>query len=319
MEDPIHHHFLPVFYLSRWADETDGRVTRLQRMPTGIVKAKRIVPKGTGFEPGLYEMSGRPPGEAQAMETQFMSPLDAGAADALALLETGLPDAQWTRGPRSAWSRFVLTQMLRAPEDIAQLKSSVKEDWSKVLPEIAEIYAARRAPGMPATVGEYLAGQDQGETDAWALKIARTLMNHPRVGQLLNNMHWRVLDVPAAAPLLVTSDRPVWTTITWTEPEAFISMPISPRKLFLAAPDPRTLTRLIANATPDRLAERNLLTIRLAVKNAYGADDSLLTVAQDHLATRRHSSLLEVLAAARGHRVVDPASPSAIFNQRSLR
>jgi len=92
-------------------------------------------------------------------------------------------------------------------------------------------------------------------------------------------------------------------------------MPIGPRKLFLAAPDPRTLARLVANATPERIAARNLLTIQLAVKNVYGADDSLLGVAQEHLATKRHSSLLEVLAAARGHRVVDPASPNAIFNK----
>jgi hypothetical protein len=311
MEDPIDHHYLPVFYVSRWADEVDGCVTRLQRMPTGVVKAKRIVPKGTGYEPRLYEMSGRPPGEAQAMESQFMARLDAGAADALALLEAGLPDQEWTSRPRSAWSRFILAQMLRAPEDIAQLKSSVKEDWSQVLPEIAEIYAARRTPEMPATIAEYLSGQDRGETDEWALKIARILMNHPKIGQMLNNMHWRVLEIPASGPTLVTGDRPVWTTITLTEPDAFISMPIGPRKLFLAAPDPQTLSRLVTNATPDRIAARNLLTIQLAVKNAYGVDDAQLGMAQKHLATRRHSSLLELLAVARGHRVVDAASPSA--------
>ena len=315
MEEPIDHHYLPVFYLSRWMDEADGCVTRLQRMPTGIVKAKRIVPKGTGFEPRLYEMSGRPPGQAQAMESQFMSRLDAGAAEALALLETGLPEQDWTSGPRSAWSRFMLAQMLRSPEDIVQLKSSVKEDWSQVLPEIAEIYEARRTPDMPATIAEYLRGQSQAETDEWALKIARVLMNHPRIGQMLNDMHWRVLDIPESAPLLLTSDRPVWTTITLTEPDAFISMPIGPRKLFLAAPDPRTLARLVANATPERIAARNLLSIQLAVKNAYGFDDSLLDVAQEHLATKRHSSLLELLAAARGHRVVDPASPSMVLNR----
>ena len=317
MNDPINHHYLPVFYLSRWAGENDGRVTRLQRLPTGVVKAKRIVPKGTGFEPRLYEMSGRPPGKAQAMETDFMSRLDAGAAEALALLEAGLPEQKWERGPRSAWSRFILAQMLRSPEDIAQLKSSVKEDWSLAIPEIGEIYAARRAADMPATIGDYLRDQAQGETDEWALKIARVLMNHPRIGQMLNNMHWRVLATQESVTALVTSDRPVWTTITLTEPDAFISLPIGPRKLFLAAPDPSTLARLEANATPSGVAARNLLSIQLAAKNAYAVNDSLLSIAQEHLATRRHSSLLELLAVARGHRVVDSASPSASLGKEN--
>lgn len=237
-----------------------------------------------------------------------------GAAEALALLQAGLPEQEWTSGRRSAWSRFLLTQMLRAPEDIAQLKSSVKEDWSKVVPEIAEIYAARRTADMAPTIADYLRGQSQAETDEWALEIARVLMNHPRIGQMLNDMHWRVFDIPDSAPLLVTSDRPVWTTITLTESGAFLSMPIGPRKLFFATPDPRTLVRLVASQTDERIAARNLLSIQLAVKNAYGVDDSLLAVAQEHLATKRHSSLLELMAAVRGHRVADPASPSAKFN-----
>lgn len=310
MNEPIDHHYLPVFYLSRWAGD-DGCVCRFQRIHAGVVKAKRIVPKGTAFEPRLYEMSGLPPERAQAMETYFMAKLDTLAAEALALLEAGLPEQEWTSGPRSAWSRFVLTQMLRTPEDIAQLKSSVREDWSKAVPRLEAAYAAGRTAGMPETVGEYLRQLDEGDTDHFALKIARTLMNHPKVGQLINNMHWHVITVPEDVAPLVTSDRPVWTTITLTAPDAFISMPIGPRRLFLAAKQPSTLQHLKNQPVEPQVEARNLLAIQLAVKAAYGVDDRLLALAQEHLATRRHSSLLELLAAARGHEVVDKDSPVA--------
>lgn len=310
MDEPIDHHYLPVFYLSRWAG-ADGKVCRFLKVHGDVVKAKRVVPKGTAFEPGLYELSGLPPDRAQAMEREFMAKLDNEAAEALTLLEAMLPDQEWTSKPRSAWSRFVLTQMLRAPEDIAQLKSSVREDWSKAIPQLENIYAARRSPDMPATVGEYLDQLDGGDTDHFALKIARTLMNHPAVGQLINNMHWRVLTVPADATPLVTSDRPVWTTITLTEPDAFISMPIGPGRLFIAAPAPATLQRLERQPIEAIVENRNLLAIQHAVKFAYAIDNRALPIVEAHFATKRHSSLVEVMAAARGHKVIAANSPVA--------
>jgi hypothetical protein len=310
MSEPIDHHYLPVFYLSRWAGE-DGRVCRFQRLHGGLVKAKRILPKGTAYEPGLYAVRGLPLYQAQAMEKDFMAKLDSGAAEALLLLESGLPDQEWTRGPRSAWSRFVLTQMLRTPEDIAQLKSSVQEEWSKAVPRLQEVYAERRSDDMPATVDEYLRQQGDGEIDAFALQIARTLMDHPKVGQMINNMHWHVIEVPEPVEPLLTSDRPVWTTITLTEPEAFISIPIGPRRLFLAAPDVSTLRRLRAAPIEPMVSARNRFAIQHAVKYAYGVDDRALPIAQEHLGTKRHPSLLEHMAAKRGHKVVAADSPLA--------
>lgn len=314
MNEPIDHHYLPVFYLSRWAGD-DGAICRLKREYGGVVKAKRLVPDGTAFEPRLYELRGLPPERAQAMERDFMARLDSQAAEALVLLEAGFPDPEWQPGPRSAWSRFLLTQLLRAPEDIAQLKSSVHEEWSKAIPRLEAAYNAQRTADMPATVDEYLAQLDDGDTDHFALKIARTLMNHPKINQLVMDMHWQVLLVPPDGPALVTSDRPVWMTLTLTEPDAFISVPIGPRRLFHAATATATLAALKGKAIGDLVAARNLLTIQHAVKFVFGVDDTELLVAKEHLATRRHSSLLEILAASRGHEVVLPDSPAHNANK----
>ena len=91
MNEPMDHHYLPIFYLSRWVGQ-DGRVCRFNRPYRSEVKAKRVAPKGTGFEPSLYEARGLPPERAQAMEKQFMAKLDNSAAEALHLLETEVPD-----------------------------------------------------------------------------------------------------------------------------------------------------------------------------------------------------------------------------------
>jgi hypothetical protein len=230
----------------------------------------------------LYSVEGLPPEKAHAMEKQFMAKLDDSAANALLLLETGLPEEKWEAGPRSAWSRFVLAQMLRAPEDIAQLKSSVAE-----------------ALGQEGHAGD----------DEFALKVAMGLMAHPEACRLINNMHWRVMDVPESVAPLVTSDRPVWTTITLTQPDAFISMPIGPRRLFFAAKEPLTLQRL--RPVDVLVSGRNTLTIQHAVKYVYGIDEQALPIAQAHLGRVRHSSLVELMAAARGYEVVAADSPLA--------
>ncbi len=308
MNEPIDHHYIPVFYLSRWAGD-DQRVCRFSRPHGKEVKAKRVVPKGTGFEPKLYETRGLPSERAQTMEKDFMAKLDTMAAEALELLECGLPEKKWTSRPRSSWSRFLLTQMLRTPEDIAQLKSSVGQDWGKVIPELEEVYAARRSETDPPTIREYLERQNPGQTDEFAFSVARKLMNHSKLCQLFNNMHWLVLDVPKDEIPLLTSDRPIWMTATLVEDDAFIIMPITPRKLFTAVVKPATQQRLKARRRRDLVKAVNKLVVQHSVKYVYGLTDSMLPFIQKHMATKRHSTLLERLAASHGHEIVATDSP----------
>lgn len=131
MNEPIDHHYVPVFYLSRW-EGSDGCICRFSRPYRDEVKAKHVVPKGTAFEPRLYETRGLPPEHAQTMESNFMAKLDSDAAETLASLEAGLVEEEWTSAARNSWSRFLVAQMLRAPRDIAQLKSSVEQEWNKL-------------------------------------------------------------------------------------------------------------------------------------------------------------------------------------------
>jgi Protein of unknown function (DUF4238) len=303
MSEPLDHHYLPIFFLSRWAGH-DGRVCRFSKPAGNEVKAKRVSLRGTAFERGLYEIRGLPPELAQTMEKDFMARLDASAAQALELLESGLPEKDWKSGPRSSWSRFMLTQMLRTPEDVAQLKSSVKQDWAKAVPELEEIYTARRSVTDPLTVGEYLKAQNPAEEDEFALSIARTLMDHPNIGQSLNNMHWQVLDVSNDDFSLLTSDRPIWMTLSITEEDAFISMPIGPRKLFTAAVNSSTQMRLRERSREQLVKEVNKLTTQHAVRFVYGLDDKALPFVQKHMASKRHSTLLERVAAKHGHEIV---------------
>ena len=314
MSDPINHHYVPVFYLSRWA--TDGRVCCFSRPFGSAVKPKRVVPKGTGYKARLYEVSVGSPAKDQSMETGFLSPLDSQAAEALVLLESRLPEAKWTSGPRSAWSRFILAQMLRSPEDIAQLKSSARQSWAEVVPELDQIYSRSRRPEWPSTLDEYLQLQSPSHADELALGIARRLIDHSGLGGSINNMYWHVIEFPEDCFPLLTSDRPVWMTPSFSEADAFIAIPIGPRRLFTATVHQSTTLRLRHRNRKELAKQWNRITANHAVDYVYGVDDKMLNFVQKHMAARRHSSLVERLAVGYGHDIVSPTSPAALLEKR---
>ena len=240
-----------------------------------------------------------------------MAKLDSDAAKALTLLEAGLPEKNWTNAARNNWSRFVVSQMLRAPRDIAQLKSSVGQEWNKDTQRLREIYAASRSANDPATFDEYVVQQNPAHADEFAFDIARTLMAHTKICDLLNAMHWCVLDVPQECYPLLTSDHPVWMTATLNEDDDFLTMPIGPRRLFSATMKPETQRRLQARRRDKLVMGVNKITVQHAEKFVYGQTDAMLPFVQKHMSTKRHATWLERLAARRGHEIIAPDNPFA--------
>ncbi|WOF74566.1 DUF4238 domain-containing protein [Parvibaculaceae bacterium PLY_AMNH_Bact1] len=310
MSNPHKHHYLPVFYLSRWAGE-DGMVCRFSRPQGPAVKTKRIVPKGTAYEPGLYSINGLPKDQAPVMERDFMVPLDSRAAAALKLLDNELPDSQWPANRRSDWTRFVWSLPLRNPREIQQLKTNVKEAWAETTPGLQEHYDALRTPTDPLTVDEYLAQLDPQHEDRFALQIARRLMDHSGIGGLINNMHWSVLRFDGCGIRLLTSDHPVRMPAAFDQAASFLTMPISPTQLFVAAREYPVLEELKGRKRRQHAKDVNKLTVMHATDFVYGVDDHMLTFVQKHMATRRHSTAFERLAVLRNHTILDKSSPAA--------
>lgn len=308
MSEPIDHHYLPVFYLKSWRGD-DGKICRFNCPRGEAVFTKRVFPKATAYEEHLYSMRS-PDGTRNAdMEKGFMSRLDTDASRSLALLEKGLRDNEWQPKQRSAWSRFVLSQMLRTPSDIEQFKSCVKEEWSAAISNLQKAYEAERPDGAPESVDDYLASLDAYTEDRFALSIARQSMDHSGVGQLINNMHWRVLNFEGCGIPLLTSDRPVRMSLPLTASDSYILMPIGPTRLFAATRTVETMQRLKSQRRRQQAKNVNKITVQHAVRYVFGVDDKMKPFVQKHFAQRRHPSLMERLANMRGHSLVAQDAP----------
>ena len=118
------HHFVPVFYLKRWAG-SDGRLVEFQR-PYREVKAKRTYPDATGYEMDLYTMPGLPVGSEDYLESAFMSRVDQLASDAIKLLLEGRDN--FTATIKSGLSRFIMSLLHRDPESLRQTFGEFEAD-----------------------------------------------------------------------------------------------------------------------------------------------------------------------------------------------
>jgi hypothetical protein len=200
--------------------------------------------------------------------------------------------------------------MLRTPRDIAQLKSSVGQEWNKETQKLGESYAIQRSANDPATLEEYMAQQNPAHADEFVFSVARMLMEHTKICHLLNEMHWCVLDVPQGCYPLLTSDHPVWMTATLTKDDDFLMMAIGPRRLFAATTKSETQHRLQARHRGEQVKGINKITVQHAENFVYGQTDDMLPFVQKHMSTKRHSTWLERLASHRGHEIVALDNPN---------
>ena len=150
------HHYIPKFYLRRWAGP-DRRVVQFSAPFRNKIQPLRKSPAATGYEDDLYKLEIFEGPEAQELESEFLRIVDTEAAEALKRLEDGPRGWQWDAKSRSAWTRFLMSVMARGPHDIRALKSHMVENFHKGATEEQEKgYFETRKPEDPQTLTEYL-------------------------------------------------------------------------------------------------------------------------------------------------------------------
>lgn len=309
MSEPKAHHYLPQFYLRRWAG-VDGKVCRYSKPHGPEVKTKRIAPAGTGFETGLYKVRDESAPFENQMEKDFFSRIDSEAALSLQQIEQGIRYDQWTSPRRSAWSRFLLAQMLRAPEDVEQAKVSASALGPRERAEFEPLYAKLRTDADPPTVDEYMSRLPDRQIDHLAFMMMREQINGSlAVGEAINNLLWHAIRFPDDCPALLTSDRAIWPTLPLTEEDAFILLPVGPRLLFVATKSKRTMVSFGMRERADLAEVVNLHTTQHAVRAVYGVNDERLEFVAQNMATRRFSTVAERLAALQQLPFADPNLP----------
>lgn len=290
---PRRHHYAPVFYLRRWTD-ADGFLEQFSRPGARDVKARRVAPAATGYQDDLYAMPGLPEHLVQQVEQTFMQEVDSQAAEVLAALESG--PVAWTSASRSAWTRFIQSLQLRTPADVAGIKQRTLQDWGVSIPKIQETYESMRRIGDPATFEEFMSSSDPLLVERAGLKVLTVLIDAPEMGEFINNMTWEVFDLRNARLNLLTSDRPLEQVYGLGDPRAFLTVPIGPRHLFVAARRRETINAIARASPTDVVRKRNRATVCYAREFVWAADRSQALFIDKHFASVPIPTLGERLA-----------------------
>ncbi len=292
-QQPSRHHYIPVFYLKRWAGK-DGRVCEFSKPYKNLVKPRRTSPSGTGFVDRLYELPGVSDDQKQAIERYFMSPADTAAADALEHLHS-IPQKKWNVRKRSAWSRFIVSMLLRNPEELRRFEEYYKEDVGSVTDDLEEQYQNRRSEDQPATFAEYMRAIDPAYLSRTILTTITKLIDNPNVGEYINNMLWGVINCEASSYDLLTSDRPVVMTNGLNYDYSYIVMPIGRRKIFYATKTLDMATQLKKTPTNELVRNLNFTVVGQAKKYVYAADDQQLRFVQNNMSINGSPSLVSAM------------------------
>lgn len=223
-----------------------------------------------------------------------MQEVDNRAADVLAALEKG--PVAWTSATRSAWTRFIQSLQLRTPADVAGVKQRTHHDWGVSIPKIQETYESMRRLGDPATFEEFLASDDPLVVDRAGMKILTTLIDAPKMGEFINNMIWDVVRLDDARIDLLTSDRAVEQVLGLGDRKAFLTLPIGPRRLFIAARQRSTIDAIARASPTDVVRKRNRATVCYAREFVWATDRSQAPFIAKHLSSVPNLTLGERLA-----------------------
>jgi hypothetical protein len=293
----IRHHYIPVFYTRRWCT-SDGRLCEYSR-PRDKIYDQRVAPKTTGFQDRLYEMKGVPQLIAQRIEDDFMSFVDNHAAAALGVLETDPAKINGDQKHKSAWSLFLISLIMRTPEDVAALIGIWEDDWERDFGKLRTQYEKNKKPDEMRSLEEFIAQEDPHVRERWAMSELPDLIDHQGIGQLLNDMHWFVITTDGDAPRLLTSDRPLYIFGKLGAPDCHLILPIAPDRLFVAVNSKDFEAVFRARPQTELIEEVNIRTAQRAAKYAYGRDNARREFVDKHLSTARQPSYFEDLQSSR--------------------
>ncbi|MBY5868786.1 DUF4238 domain-containing protein [Rhizobium leguminosarum] len=287
MQVPLKHHFLPVFYLKQWAERPGGMITEFCKPYGNQVKTRRKHPEGTGYIKRLYAAEG-PDDLAYEIESDFFSPVDSQAADALwVMLGKGNP----SQSQRAAWAKFLVSLMCRMPEDVRLSKDMIAELARSILPSLRPFYEASRSEGDTDRFDE-LSASFEAASPSRALRHLKRMISHEKLLSGIQAMTWDILPVQGARRLL-TSDRPITYTNVLGHADSHLVLPVGPHRLFVAAFDVSFIRRLRSRKADELITLANRAAVEQADKYVFGSDNEQLRFVQNRMGQGKSSQLVE--------------------------
>ena len=124
--------------------------------------------------------------------------------------------------------------MMRNPEIVERSMLAAKALYDQSRTDLQADYAKHRNPTDPPTYEEYAALHSPNPAGCGGAILLQKSIDHPDLGNHINNMRWTVLKANSPKFTLLTSDRPVLITNGLAYEHSQLILPISPFQVFFA-------------------------------------------------------------------------------------
>lgn len=209
---PTKHHYLPEFFLQRWAPE--GYLYRFDR-PRGAdypIFVKKVTPSSAGWKKDLYtDNTHDDPLDQQRLELKIFQEIDDRAATAITALEE---QETLLKTAKADLARFVMSLLHRSPSRVQFIEEKLRAEFPSHL---------------------FAASALKGRVRAGALHMLERLIDPEGSVQKLSGLQAFGIKLTGARHDLLLSDCPVMISNGIGKPDGFVMFPVSPRRLFILA------------------------------------------------------------------------------------
>ena len=246
-------HYIPRTYLRRWAADEDGKLCQ-HTCIRGRIMAKRVYPAETGYAVDLYTLADLPPENRHFVEDVLFKRVDQDAANGLDLFLANDIDAGVNAAKITGWSRFLMSLLHRQPAKIESLKVAAQGKFESVIPEMRAGWG-QHPEHETMTFDEYLERNAASLNAIMFANVLAKICNSENIGQHMNNMIKSVATIQGSKRFL-TCDNPLTLLRPLGDDGAYILLPISPKKIFIAANGQGIVDRLVQRLRDENLVEQ---------------------------------------------------------------
>jgi hypothetical protein len=261
------HHYVPQFFLKRWADAV-GKVHVFQ-VRNGAIFSRARRPEYTGFEHDLYGLVANALGVGNDhLEKRLFGPIDSNAAIVLNKLER---HEVLNEEEHIAWTFFLSSLRMRQPDVLALLRN---DGMARMKADLAKRDAATLQPDE-MTTEEWFTRTYPGGFEAMTLThwLPRVIL-HDEVTAAFGDMRWWIREFDIEHPTLLLSDLPIHWEGGFKQASFMIQLPIGPRRVFFGARSEETEKVLDAIPPPELIRRINSTTLASSSGRVWGLDEA---------------------------------------------
>jgi hypothetical protein len=242
-QNPIDHHYLPIFYLKKWSQDSGKEKKHKDKIieyskPRNVIVDKWKYPSMTGFEKNLYTHKNFNEEDKYIIETKSMKKVDDDASNIIKNLINGCVPIK-NSDERLIWSKFILNLLNRNPQ---RIKSIIKAydfvdcETNKI---ISENYSFFQKKNGNQTYDQFINDYNLEFFSSEFRRFIESTWEEKKFISHIMRMYWDVIETDDF-PFL-TSDRPFYGSGGFAhksgEPRlySYFCLALSPEKLFIAA------------------------------------------------------------------------------------